>query len=117
MTVLRAGHGGGSGELDVAWEGVPGAIGYRVTRATAPTGPFSVTADINLATGKTTHAADVTNVFSYVEHGVRHFGYTELLTTPPGGQRHYFHVTAYNAAGEGPPSVLVCGTAVGYPDC
>jgi hypothetical protein len=116
VTVVRAGHGGGSGELNVAWDGVPGATGYRVSRANTPSGPFSITADINMATGAITHPADVINVFSFVEGGSRHFGYTEIVINP-GNQRHYFHVTAYNAAGSGPPSVLVCGTAIGNPDC
>jgi hypothetical protein len=116
VTVVRAGHGGGSGELSVTWDAVPGATGYRVSRATAPTGPFSVTADINVTTGKVTTVGDVTSVVSYPQREARHLSYTEIVTNP-GSQRHYFHVTAYNAAGEGPPSVLVCGTAIGYPDC
>ena len=63
-----------------------------------------------------TKAAEVLNVFSFVERGSLRVSYTELVLTP-GNQRHYFHVTAYNAAGDGPPSVLVCGTAIGNPDC
>ncbi|HTK15390.1 MAG TPA: hypothetical protein VL769_03280 [Acidimicrobiia bacterium] len=113
VSFVRAGHGGGSGELAVTWSGVPGATGYRVLRSTAPTGPFSVAADINLTTGVVTHIADAINVFPFTAGG---FQYIEVVTRP-GDQRVYFHVTAYNSAGTGPPSVLVCGTVIGYPDC
>ena len=116
VAVVAAHNGGGSGELDVDWDGVPGASGYRVSRANTPSGPFSVTADVNLATGRITHAAGVIDLHSFVEGGSRHFRYTEIVIHP-GSQRHYFHVTAYNAFGSGPPSVLVCGTAIGNPDC
>jgi Ni/Co efflux regulator RcnB len=116
VTVVRAGHGGGSGELAVDWSPVPGATGYRVLRSTSPTGPFSVAADVNVTTGKITHAPNV-DVFSFQNFGALHLQYVEVRVTSVGDPRVYFHVTAYNGLGEGPPSVLVCGTPVGYPDC
>ena len=116
VTVVRAHHGGGSGELGVSWNGVAGASGYRLSRANTPTGSFSIVADINVTTGKVTKAPDVLDVVSFVERGTLRLEYTELVTSP-GTQPHYFHVTPYNAAGDGPPSVLVCGTAIGNPDC
>ena len=138
VRVIDAGHGGGSGEINLNWDAVPGATGYRIVRATSAGGPFSLAADLNVVTGKATVAgpivlpigtgnvpAQITNITSD-----RQTYYPPSLATPPGGiaplhfhyteevfPRHYFRVTAYNANGDGPPSVIVCGTPIGEPDC
>ncbi len=126
MTVVRAGHSGGSGEIGLDWTAVAGASGYRVDRADTTGGPFSIAADVNLTTGKATMvAAGVTNIFSEQQNFFppslgthpavipsHDFHYVESQFV-----RHYFRVTAYNANGYGPSSVVVCGTPVGYPAC
>jgi hypothetical protein len=66
----------------------------------------SVAADINLTTGQITRIANAINVFPITERGLPKFQYVELVTRP-GDQHLYFHVTAYNSVGTGPPSVLV----------
>ena len=138
VSVIDAGHSSGSGEIQLNWNAVPGATGYRIVRATTANGPYSLAADLNLATGKTTVAAPVpvttgtstvtayiSNIFSdragfYPSNPAnpgdplasRRFRYVEVAFP-----RHYFRVTAYNANGQGPPSVIVCGTPIGEPDC
>jgi hypothetical protein len=125
VTVVRGGHGGGSGEIDLDWTGVPGATGYRVERAGTAIGPFSIAANVNLTTGKaTTVAIGVDFIGSNQQRFYpagpatpssvpsRVFQYVEV-----GFRRHYFRVTAYNANGYGPPSVVVCGTPPGELSC
>jgi hypothetical protein len=110
VTDVHAGPGGGSGEVEVVWRGDARATGYRVSRATAPSGPFTTSADFDVATGSSTRAPGVTNVFYSVEQG---FAYVENIS----GAQRYFRVTAYNAAGDATPSAVVCGAPVGYPAC
>jgi len=126
VTVIRAGHSGGSGEIGLLWTGVPGATGYRIERADTAAGPFSIAAELNLLTGTATMVAPgVTNIFSDQQNfrfsgsgsqtGVRpsrHFEYVEYPFP-----RHYFRVTASNANGDGASSVVVCGTPIGEPPC
>jgi hypothetical protein len=129
VTVLRAGPAGGSGEIEVVWDAVSGASGYRISRATTPGGPFSVAADVNVTTGKTTAASGVTNVFSDQQTffppasatpvpttSSKQFHYVEVVSTP-GNPSRYYRVTAYNAAGDGRPSATVCGAPVGFSAC
>jgi hypothetical protein len=133
VTVISAGHGGGSGEIQLNWNAVAGANGYQVSRATSVGGPFSVTADINVTTGKTTTnglpidtPGSVINIHSFRQGYFplstatpvptppsRYFQYTDIATLT--GPSSYYTVTAYNAAGAGPASVVVCGSPVGYP--
>jgi hypothetical protein len=61
---LSAGSGGGSGEVVVRWGTVVGAIGYRVLHAATVHGPFSIAADVNVQTGKTSAVEGVTNIWS-----------------------------------------------------
>ena len=103
------------------------ASGYRVLRGDAASGPFTVTADVDITTGKTTAAAEVTNIwseqFSYKPtRGVLarpdtspRFEYVEIVTG--GVSRRYFRVVAYNANGDAAPSVVVCGVPINQPAC
>ena len=138
VNVIDAGHSGGSGEIQLNWDAVPGATGYRIVRATTALGPFSFAADVNVVTGATSLAAPVnittgtstvvariTNIYSdhrgFYPPGSAtsgdglpsmHFHYVEEAFP-----RHYFRVTAYNANGQGPASIVVCGTPITEPDC
>lgn len=110
VSVLDAGPSAGSGEIRLGWSGVAGAEGYRLYRADAAGGPFELAADLDVATGTSTTAEGVTNVWSpapgeyeYIEFGA--------------ATRRYFRVTAYDDAGETPPSAVVCGAPTGQPDC
>ena len=126
VTVVAARPAGGSGEVAVDWEAVAGATGYRVARSTSPSGPFAVTADLNLAAGEITVAAGVVNVWSPGVAGY-HPTYETVPGAPPphefqyvdvsGGAARYNQVVAYNAAGDGPPSVVVCGSPPGITVC
>jgi hypothetical protein len=118
VQVISAGSGGGSGEVVVDWDAVAGATGYRVLRAGATSGPFRIVADMDVLTGSTEAAAEVVNLWSeehtYVPSGGAldapdrspWFQYVEVT----GSDRRCFRVIAYNAAGEGEPSVVACGS-------
>jgi hypothetical protein len=118
VTVLHAGPGGGSGEIALDWNAVPTATGYRVLRSEAAGGPFGVVADFDVTTGRVSAADDVVNIWS-AQHSyvpARNtlnrpdrspwFQYVEVSRT---GER-CFRVVAYNAAGNGPASAVVCGS-------
>jgi hypothetical protein len=99
----------------VSWSGVALATGYRVARATSPNGPYSITADLDVASGRSTKDASVKNLFYSGDNG---FVYIEVLTdSPANGLHRYYRVTAYNAAGDGPSSAVVCGAPVGISTC
>lgn len=110
VTTVSAGPGGGSGEILVDWNTVADATGYRVYRSSSAGGPFVSSASVIVATGVTT-----------VEFG----GSYELIQMwPPssdsyeyvevtGGARTYFRVVAFNTAGTGTTSAVVCGAPVG----
>ena len=115
VTVARAGPAGGSGEIEVVWGPVALATGYRVARATAPGGPFTTTADYDVATGTSVKAAGVTNVVFFSSSQT--FQYVEIVSAVPADPHRYFRVTAYNAGGEGSPSAVVCGSPPGTPPC
>lgn len=110
VTSVAAGPGGGSGEVSVGWRGSARATGFRVQRATTAGGPFTTTADYDIASGTTTKAAGVTTV-SYTDSGG--FTYVDL----PGMGAHYYRVVAYNSVGAAPASVVVCGEPVGSSAC
>jgi hypothetical protein len=126
VAVIRAQPSAGSGELEVVWEAVAGATGYRVERAGAPDAPFSLAADVDLAAGTATVADGVTNVYtdawSYrppsaggppppVAAGAQ-FHYIEVAAT-----RTYFRVTAYDGGVDAPASAVVCAAPGGSPSC
>jgi hypothetical protein len=127
VDVVTAGPGGGSGEIKLRWNAVANVTGYRVLRASAAIGPFSVNADIDTTTGKATAGSDVTNIWSqqrsYVPSGATTampdsspwFEYVEVISG--GAAPRYFRVVAYNANGEAPASAIVCGSPTGSPRC
>ena len=78
VTVVRAGPAGGSGEIEVVWGPVALATGYRVARATAPGGPFTTTADYDVATGTSVKATGVTNVVFFSSQQT--FQYVEIVS-------------------------------------
>ncbi len=125
VTVIRAGHGGGSGEIALDWTGVPGATGYRIERADTANGPFSIAADLDLTTGTATMVGPGVDFIGGDQHTfyptgtppaysvpARSFDYVEV-----GFRHHYFRVTAHNGNGDGASSVVVCGTPFGDPPC
>jgi hypothetical protein len=96
----------------VRWKAVAGASGYRVQRATTSGGVFQVIADIDTATGRVTLTAGATNLWSPAPD---EFEFVEVIAD--GSAAHYFRVVAYNEAGDGPRSAVVCGAAAGSPGC
>jgi len=127
VEVVAARPGGGSGEIIIRWNAVTNVTGYRVLRADASSGPFSVNADLNITTGKTTAGVDVINVWSQqysYKPVIVAFAATDsspwfeyIETISGGAARRYFRVVAYNANGEAPPSIIVCGDPPGHPAC
>ena len=117
VVVRHAGHSGGSGEIEVTWDAVPGATEYDVARSSTAAGPFYPAASVSLTTGRVILARGVTNLWSYLPalSTVRRYQYVEVITgTNP---RRYYQVTASNHAGSAPPSATVCGTPIGSPNC
>lgn len=91
----------------MTWGGVALATGYRVSRATSADGPYSTTADLDVATGTGTKAAGVVNPFVASDGS---FVYVEVVSdAATNGPRRYYRVTAYNSAGDAAPSAAVCG--------
>jgi hypothetical protein len=126
VSFIDAGSGGGSGEIALNWEGVEGATGYRVLRATTPGGPFEQSADLNVVTGDRTLADDVVSLWSPTgdfppfttvpgEEPPPRYQYIELVSG--GVTQRYFKVVAYDDDGEGPASEVVCGAAQGQSSC
>jgi hypothetical protein len=115
VTVVYSGPGGGSGEVMVTWTPMPGATGYRVYRSDAAAGPFSLSASYDVASGRTTVAFGGTYetivIWQPTSGDYRDVQYIEAIL----GSRTYFQVTAFNAAGEGPRSGVVCSEAPGLP--
>jgi hypothetical protein len=126
VTSLVAAAGGGSGEVTVSWEGVVGAAGYRVYRATEPDGPFEVGAVVDVATGEAELSEGVVDVWlpegdfppfttvPGVEHEPR-YQYIEVLGA--GTSKQYYVVVAFDFQGEGPRSTVVCAAPSGQPAC
>jgi hypothetical protein len=108
--------GAGSGEVELGWDAVAGATGYRVLRG-AQSG-FVTVASIDVTTGATTAAPEVTGLWS-AEH--TYDPYSGALDAPDRspwfryvdvggpGQRCY-RVIARNTAGDGPASTTACGS-------
>lgn len=128
VKVVSSGPGGGSGEVELNWDTVANATGYRVLRASSQGGPFTVAVDVNVTTGTTTAAPDVTNVYSENATFLPRGSGTTLPTSPPrqmhyvqiitsGVQHRFYRIVAYNDAGDGPPSAIVCGSSPGEPTC
>ena len=108
VSTLRAVTGGGSGEIVISWSGVPGATGYRVGRAVAPSGPFATVAEVDAASGTGTHTPSVVNLY-------RDQGRYVLVDVPTGSpdRRWHYVVTATSGAATAPPSAVVCGAPPG----
>lgn len=83
---LTAGPGGGSGEVSLQWDSVPGATSYRIYRSGTM--------------GTSGALVQTVNTNSYTD-------------TP--GVHSYYQVTAVNSAGEGQKSIEVCGAVAGDP--
>lgn len=127
IRAVSAGPAGGSGEIRLRWDAVANVTGYRVLRANAQSGPFTVSADLDITTGKVTVGSDVTNVWSqnctYLPSGATAadpdpspwFEYVELVSG--GAVQRYFRVVPYNAKGDAAASVTACGSPPGRPAC
>ncbi|HLP76885.1 MAG TPA: alginate lyase family protein, partial [Candidatus Paceibacterota bacterium] len=66
-------------QIDLSWNAVPGARGYRIKRATTPGGPYVVFGDVNTGYSEMTKFSDI-----------------ETAT----GTNYYYVVSAYNQIGE-----------------
>ena len=73
-------------QIDLTWNAVPGATGYRIKRSTSPGGPYLIYGDVNTGYGETTK-------FSDVETGR--------------DATYYYIVSAYNQFGESAGSVEI----------
>ena len=105
VTVIRAGPGGGSGEIVVHWDAVAGATGYRVLESGGAGGPYAVVADHDVATRQTTAAAE-DGITVWSPDGSPWFEYIEV-----GEPRvRWFQVVAYNDAGAATPSIAASGS-------
>ena len=115
---MHAETGGGSGEVTVGWNAQPNTTGYRVYRSDAPDGDYVLVADINIVNGKTSAAAEVTNIWTtqhmYVPSGS---ALTSRDTSPTfeyveysGAGERCFKVRAYNEAGKGHSSSASCAS-------
>lgn len=105
-TGVYATPGGGSGEIAVIWEMVPGATGYRVYRTSTAGGPYAPSASYDVASGVTTVEVDGYE-YVYVEpapYTTTQLRYTEAIR----GEFTWFRVSAFTAGGEGPMSGVVC---------
>ncbi len=112
--VVVAHSGGGYGEVQLDWNAVANATGYRVLCTDAGGGRARVVADFNITTGRTTAAPEVVNLWSsehtYIPGGGRltkadtssSFQYVDVGEAGP----RYYRVLAWNLAGDGPPSAV-----------
>jgi hypothetical protein len=115
VTDVRAGPGGGSGEVSVTWRGVTGATRYRVERAPAAAGPFEIAATFDVATGAATRAPGVTNVYAASDGS---FLLVDVVTgVTNAGIVRWYRVTAEGSGGAAAPSRAVCGAPPGAPAC
>jgi hypothetical protein len=115
VTFVKAGSGGGSGEIMVWWDPVADSTGYRVYRSDLPDGPFVASASFDVATGTTT--IEYNHWYEYIvisPSWPQGFAYVDAIGIE---NPVYFRVTAFNAGGEGPRSVAVCGRPIGFPPC
>ncbi len=113
---LQAYPGGGSGEIVVRWNAVPGATGYRVQRSATAGGGFTVAAEFDVTTGATTAVSDVVNIWSAGHSYLPDRGALGAPDSSPwfeyveaaGARRACFRLAATNAAGAGPYSAAAC---------
>jgi hypothetical protein len=104
---------------------VEAADGYRVLHSRTPAGPFTVAVDFGVMTGVVFVADEVIDLraedvdYLWTElptEPPEWFLYGELVEEPPPSPRFY-QVVAYNAGGDGPPSIVVCGSPPGQDVC
>ena len=102
---VSAEPGGGSGEILVHWNATADATGYRVYRAPTADGSFARAAGYTVATGATKiyYGGSYESIQIWMPSGSS-FEYVESVD----GQPACFRVAAYNAAGSGPRSAVVC---------
>lgn len=120
VTIVGVGPGGGSGEVQLTWEALANATGYRVLRSATVDGEFEVTAELDATTGAATAPADVANVFSDQHSYIPPRGTFEGPDQSPqfsyvdvGSRQRCFRVIAFNSAGDGPASDVACGAPPG----
>lgn len=115
VTEVRAGPGGGSGEVSVLWRGVPGATTYVVERAAAVTGPFARAGELDVATGAAERGPGVVNLYAV---GDGTFVLVDVVTElTNGGVQRWYRVVARGPGGAAAPSPVVCGAPPGAPGC
>ncbi len=105
---VRAQPGGGSGEILVDWDATADATGYRVYRAATAGGSFVRSAKYTVASGAT--AVYYGGSYEYIHIWASSdstFQYIEVVD----GQPACFRVAAFNDAGAGPKSGVVCSDA------
>jgi hypothetical protein len=116
--VIRVAPGGGSGEVEVDWDAVAQATGYRVLRSSTTAGPWVTVADLDVTTGHTTAVGQVVNLWSVQHSYIPDSGELTSPDTSPSFQyvevsgtgSRCFRVLAYNAAGDGAASTVACGS-------
>lgn len=118
VTVLDARPGGGSGEVELLWDAVADATGYRVLRSSSPSGPFSQVASLDVSTGTATAVPGVIFLRSDGHTYIPPVGRLDRPDPSPEflyidlggpGQRCY-RVIAFNAAGVAPQSPVSCSS-------
>ena len=118
VAVATARKGGGSGEVAVRWNAVPGATGYRVLRRLGTSGSFDTVADFDITTGVTNAADGVVDIWSeqnsYVPvrnafQGPDQSPWFEYVDVGDRTQRCY-QIVAYNPSGDAPTSTTACAS-------
>ena len=112
VTTVSGNTGGGSGEKMVDWNTVADATGYRVYRSASPDGPFVATASVIVATGATT--IEYGGWYEYIQIWAPSSGSYEYVDVTEGSPS-YYRVAAFNSAGTGPRSAVVCASPPGNP--
>ncbi|MFI7680935.1 hypothetical protein [Actinophytocola sp. NPDC049390] len=112
--------GAGSGEVQVDWQAVRRATGYRILRTHADGRNPRIVADLDITTGRTSAASEVVNIYSA---GHTYRPDSGLLSGPDisssftyidyAAGRRCYRLLAYNLAGAGPMSAVVCAASLG----
>jgi hypothetical protein len=109
LSGVSAHPGGGSGEINVNWDATTNATGYRVYRAATADGPFDRAAGYTVATGATKIYYGGSYEYIHIWMYSRGLEYTEASIGPG-----CFRVAAFNDAGTGPKSGVVCAEPLGW---
>lgn len=120
VVVASAGSAGGSGEVQVEWNAVANATGYRVYRTDSAGHVTRLLADIDIVSGRVEAVSEVVNVWS-AQHtylpdrgplaGPDQSPRFQFVDVGEPGAR-YYRIGAYNAAGSGPLSAVTWGVPV-----